>query len=332
MLKVEDLIAPLSPENPCGEDLSYDHALQELETMIQGKLETQYSEAEEPNWREIRERCLELFGRTKDLHVAIDLTLAWVHEQGFSGLASGLRLVRALLEQYWEPLYPRLDSETGNDPLERMNLLSAFVAPEGTFGDPMQFLRRVRRAPLCHSQRLGTFSLYQAQVSTGKAEAPADGNVPDSGTIDAAFRDSDPGYLAQVSDAINVSIEELNGIADFLDRTVGVTKTFSFDPLKAVLLEARKHLRQYISTAGPEDAMEQQQANAATSTAAAPGTIQSRSDVVRSLEAICTYYERSEPSSPVLPLLRRTQQLVGKNFNEILQELAPETVAHVKLT
>ena len=76
--------------------------------------------------------------------------------------------------------------------------------------------------------------------------------------------------------------------------------------------------------------MEQQQAPA-NALAAAPGTIQTRSDVIRSLEAICAYYERSEPSSPVLPLLRRTQQLVGKSFNEILQELAPETVAQVKL-
>jgi type VI secretion system protein ImpA len=330
MLKVEDLIAPLSPEKPCGEDLSYDHAMQELETMIQGKPDTQFSEAEEANWREVRERCLELFTRTKDLRVAIDLTLAWLQEEGIPGLATGLRLVHGLLTQYWEPLHPVLDPETGNDPLERMNLLSAFAASEGTFGDPMQFLRRVRRAPLCQSKRLGSFSLYQAQAATGKTDAPPDAGVPDSGTIDAGFRDSDPAYLAQVDEAIGVSMAEINGMAEFLDRTVGVTKTFSFDPLKAVLLEARKHLRQYVTGPRGEEAMEQQQPTT-TAAATAPGTIQSRSDVVRSLEAICAYYERSEPSSPVLPLLRRTQQLVGKSFNEILKELAPETVAQVKL-
>jgi type VI secretion system protein ImpA len=330
MLKVEDLIAPLSPEKPCGEDLSYDHSMQELETMIQGKPDTQFSEAEEANWREVRERCLELFTRTKDLRVAIDLTLAWLQEEGIPGLATGLRLVHGLLTQYWEPLHPVLDPETGNDPLERMNLLSAFAASEGTFGDPMQFLRRVRRAPLCQSKRLGSFSLYQAQAATGKTDAPPDVGVPDSGTIDAGFRDSDPAYLAQVDEAIGVSMAEINGMAEFLDRTVGVTKTFSFDPLKAVLLEARKHLRQYVTGPRGEEAMEQQQPTT-TAAATAPGTIQSRSDVVRSLEAICAYYERSEPSSPVLPLLRRTQQLVGKSFNEILRELAPETVAQVKL-
>jgi type VI secretion system protein ImpA len=52
---------------------------------------------------------------------------------------------------------------------------------------------------------------------------------------------------------------------------------------------------------------------------------------LRSLDAICAYYERTEPSSPVLPLLRRAQQLVGKNFTEILQELAPDTIAQIKL-
>ena len=76
MIVAEELLKPISDEAPCGEDLSYDPGLQELETLARGKPETQFSAAEPPNWKELRARCLELFARSKDLRVAMTLTVA----------------------------------------------------------------------------------------------------------------------------------------------------------------------------------------------------------------------------------------------------------------
>ena len=56
MINIEELLKPISPEKPCGEDLSYDPAMQELETLLRGKPETQFSQAEEPRWEEVRDR------------------------------------------------------------------------------------------------------------------------------------------------------------------------------------------------------------------------------------------------------------------------------------
>ncbi len=340
MLKVDDLLAPLSPEDPCGADLSYDPALQELETLIQGKPETQFSEAEEPNWKQVREQSLALFDRTKDLRVAIYLLVIELQEEGFPGFVSGLQLIRRLLEQYWDTLHPKLDPESGNDPLERMNLLSSLSTSEGTFGDPLQILRRARRAPLCYSQRLGGFSLSEIQAATTRPATPPEGEQPpvtkgpDITLIDAAFRDSAPGFLIQIDQSLTSAITDLNGISEFLDRTVGVTKSISFHGLNSVLLEARKQVSRYLT--GPAGGLEEPGSENATGGTAerpgVPGSIQTRTDVLQSLDAICAYYEKTEPSSPVLPLLRRAQQLVGKNFTEILQELAPDTVAQVKLS
>jgi len=340
MFKVDDLLVPLSSEDPCGTDLSYDPALHELETLSQGKPETQFSEAEEPNWKKVHEQSLALFGRTKDLRPAIHLIVAELQEEGFPGLASGLQLLRGLVERYWDTVYPRPDPEFGNDPLERISLLSSLSTPEGTFGDTLQILRRVRRAPLCHSQRFGSFSLSQIQAAGSRPAAPPEGDQqaankgPDITLIDAGFRDSDPALLAQIDQSLCGAIQELDGLSEFLDRTVGVTKSISFDGLKSVLLEARKQVRRYLTPEGGlgDESGSRVAVDDKAQTTAIPGSIQTRADVLRSLDAICAYYESTEPSSPVLPMLRRTQQLVGKNFSEILQELAPDTVAQVKLS
>lgn len=337
MLNVDDLLAPLSPEDPCGPDLSYDPALQELEILVQGKPETQFSEAEEPNWKQVREKSLALFARAKDLRVAINLVLAELQEDGFPGFFSGLQLIRRMLEQYWDTLHPKLDPESNNDPLERVNLLCAISTPEGTFGDPLQVLRRVKRAPLCHSMRLGAFSLSQIQIASSNVAPPAEGDQPpatkgpDLGVIDAAFRDTDPAFLKQIQQSVSGAADEVNRISEFLDRTIGVTKSASFDELTSVLLEAGKQVSRYLAIPGGAET-ESGRPSGGVETASSRVGIQTRTDVLRSLDAICAYYESTEPSSPVLPLLRRAQQLVGKNFTEILQELAPDTVAQVKLS
>jgi type VI secretion system protein ImpA len=341
MIKVDDLLSPISSDDPCGADLAYDPVMQELDGLVQGKLETQFSAAEEPNWKQVHQHCVSLFDRTKDLRVTVNLTLAELQLEGYPGLASGLRLIRGLLEQYWTTLHPKLDPDAANDPLERINIVSSITIPEGTFGDHLQFLRRVRRAPLCFSQQLGSFSLSHIHAASAKPGAASDDDesqtakAPDAATIDAAFRDSDPAFLNQIDQSISEAITDVNGINEFLDRTVGVTKSASFDPLKSLLLEARKHIGHYVEKAAGVPASEEQgPAIASGGVKPAEGhlsAIEARKDVLRSLDAICAYYERTEPSSPVLPLLRRAQQLVGKNFTEILQELAPDTIAQIKL-
>jgi type VI secretion system protein ImpA len=336
MLNVDDLLAPVSSEDPCGPDLSYDPALQELEILVQGKPETQFSEAEEPNWKQVREKSLALFARSKDLRVAINLVLVELQEEGFPGFFSGLQLIRRMLEQYWDTLQQRLDHESNNDALERMTLLLHFDGG-GTFGDSLQVLRRLRRAPLCHSLRLGTFSLSQIQMTGSSVAAPSEGNqlpatkAPDLALIDAAFRDTDSTFLKQIEQSVGGAVDEVNRISEFLDRTIGVAQSASFDALTSVLLEAGRQVSRYLATPAGAEPEYRLPSGVAETTGSRVG-IQTRTDVLQSLDAICAYYESTEPSSPVLPLLRRAQQLVGKNFTEILQELAPDTVAQVKLS
>ena len=56
MAVADELLKPISEEAPCGTDLSYDVRLQELDTLVRGKPETQFSAAEPPDWKLIRNR------------------------------------------------------------------------------------------------------------------------------------------------------------------------------------------------------------------------------------------------------------------------------------
>jgi type VI secretion system protein ImpA len=57
--------------------------------------------------------------------------------------------------------------------------------------------------------------------------------------------------------------------------------------------------------------------------------IRTHEDVMAVLEAVCRYYERYEPSSPVPLMLKATRRLIGKNFGEIMKILTPELIGQI---
>jgi type VI secretion system protein ImpA len=65
-------------------------------------------------------------------------------------------------------------------------------------------------------------------------------------------------------------------------------------------------------------------------TGAAVGDIRSREDVLRALDAICSYYSRNEPSSPVPLLLERCKRLVTMSFVDIVKDMLPEALTAIQ--
>ena len=48
------------------------------------------------------------------------------------------------------------------------------------------------------------------------------------------------------------------------------------------------------------------------------------------LEKICEFIEKTEPANPAPLFIRRGQRLMTKNFVEIMQELAPDSLNQIK--
>jgi type VI secretion system protein ImpA len=327
MINIEELLKPISAEQPCGEDLSYDPAMQELETLLRGKPETQFSQMEEPRWDEVRDRCVELLRRSKNLRVAMILCLALLRTEGVAGFRDGLAVIRGMVEQYWESHFPRLDPEDNNDPTERVNILTSLLIPLGSFEDPMQFLRRLREAKLSDSPQLGRFSLEEMSPSElpggAGAQPPAD-----AAQVQGSFRNTAPEKLEKVMTAVIESTASANAIDDFLTKTIGAGRAPDWAPLLGTLNDVRKAVAPFVAQPGESGAATGDEA--ATAPTGTSGAIQSRQDVIRTLDRLCDYYGRAEPSSPVPLLLRRAQRLAEMNFLEIISDLSPEALAPVQ--
>src|SRR5882672_375988 len=249
IIDVEKLLTPVDGESPVGADLSYDPSVMEIDQIAAGKPEQQVGEtivpAEDPDWKELRSRCTEALGRTKDLRIAMHLLVTALKMEGLPGLRDGLGLVRGILEKYWDKFYPQLDPEDGNDPLLRMNIVS-------TLTDPVNFRRRLREAPLTMSPMLGKFGLKDIEIATGQAPAPDDPSIPkiEMKTIDAAFEDSSVDFLQENGAAIDASIEHVKAIDTFLTKTVGAGKAINFKELEAVLKKVKTQTANYLAKRG----------------------------------------------------------------------------------
>jgi type VI secretion system protein ImpA len=86
----------------------------------------------------------------------------------------------------------------------------------------------------------------------------------------------------------------------------------------------------YGGVAGPMAAAANDSSRSAGGAPFVAGEIRSRAEVIRALEALCGYYDRHEPSSPVPMLLRRAQRLVHMSFMDIMKDLAPDAMSDIE--
>jgi type VI secretion system protein ImpA len=334
MIVAEELLKPITEEAPCGEDLSYDASLQDLETMTRGKEETQFSAAEPPNWKKLQDRCLELFGRSKDLRIAMTLALTSLELDGLLGFRESLLLVKGLIERYWPTFHPQLDPADDYDPLQRMNIVASLATPIGTFGDPLRILERLRSIPLCNSLQMGRFNL--ADILRAEAGGAPHGDKPDMTMpqIEAAFRDSKPEELDEAVRLLNECLTLVQGMDESITVSAGVASAPDMAPLLAELTAMRSRVVPYakIEVAGAGD-LPSGAANdrgALQPEFSSDGEIHSRDQAIKLLQKICQYYDRTEPSSPVPLMLKRAVRLAGMNFLQIVQDLSPEAITQIR--
>lgn len=342
MIDTQGLLAELSPDAPCGDDLEYDPVYGELERATEGKPEQQFGDtiipAEEPEWAEVEKLAVALLGRTKDLRVAAHLSRALARTTGWCGFRDGLALIKGFVEQYWEGVHPQLDPDDDNDPTLRVNTLLTLTDPDAT-------LDGLQSAPLVSARGIGSFSLRDLQIANKELPAPKDAKapLPEPQLIEAAFQETDLDQLQATMDCINASLELTRTLETLLVDAVGVDASPDLSPLTDLIQMARKAVSTPLSerigappesedtaaeTAPEEHAMATSGKPVASGS---PGTISNRADVVRTLDMLIDYYRRQEPGSPIPLLLNRAKRLVSKDFLEILEDLAPDGLAQAQV-
>lgn len=340
VIEVEHLLQDIGADAPSGKDLEYDPAFMALVEKARGTPEQQMGDRIEPavppNWKEVCKDALALLASTHDLRLAVYLSGALLHTDGYAGLADGLSLLQGFLEMFWDSVHPQLDPEDDDDPTQRMNIISGLC-------DFESMLHPVLLAPIVESRAMGRFSLRDMHMAIGKLPPPPTGEPPQLAALQAAFSDAPVESLQGTLSAIERSLDALKRTEVFLAERVGVGNTPSLAPLNDLLRDAGHVVRDQLARRGAEvtaegavdgagaDEGRTAASEAGTTVAGAVGAIRNRDDVSRTLDLICDYYSRFEPSSPVPLLLRRAKRLVPKDFMEIMMDLAPDALGQVQV-
>jgi type VI secretion system protein ImpA len=327
---LESLLQPISADAPCGADLEYDPAFLELDRLSETKPEQQMGDtivpAQEPDWKVVSERALDLLAKTKDLRIAVRLTRARLHTDGLPGFADGVTVVRSMVESFWDGFYPRLDPEDGNDPTFRVNVLMALC-------DADTFIDRIRTTPLVAARSFGRFSLRDIAIASGEQPPLPGVEPPKASAIEGAFTEVPLPELQGVADAVRSALASLAAIEAFVAEKVGASNGTNYAKLTEVLKGASKILGVQLARRGVAVEGSAEGGDGAGSADGGPsisGEIKRREDVVRVLDKVCSYYERYEPSSPIPLLVLRAKRLVSASFLDIMRDLAPDGMSQIE--
>lgn len=367
---IDTLLSEISPDSPCGEDISYDVAFMELERLAEGTTETQMGdhiqEGVEPDWKKVYKLSLDLLKRSRDLRLILYLTASALRLDGLQGFCDGLALLRGIVERYWEPMFPQLDPDDDNDPLERMNIIGSLSPPSTVMSDqdPMKFIPCLMNVPLCvpEDARLPRPSLRQILLSSGELQATESdsSDVLSTQIIDAAFEQSEIESLKTTDQLLRDCLEYVNLLDQDLMDHVGSSAAPNFSRLERVLKQMQSKTGTFLERRGygpdesllkrtkkkikgmmdvepsssdqsSEDIENMGSSSGGHAGQALSGAIASNQDVQKALDMILTYYDRNEPSSPVPLLIKRAKRLVGKSFVDIIQDLSPDAMSQVQM-
>jgi type VI secretion system protein ImpA len=241
----DDLLEPIEGPNPAGEYLRYDPVYDQI------KEARKYDDPDEPRGafeRDLKKadygKAAKLAGdalakRSKDLQLVAWLTEATIRREGLSGLLEGLALLKALLERFWDHLYPEIDEGD----------LEMRAGPLGWVGGHSEMLLAVRSAPLNQSGH-GLIDYEEARRLGSEGDADTDqrqkarAEAAESGKVlledwEEAFTATSKDWFKALVASVHGSIETLESLEDYCDEAFA-DATPSFLPLKDVLKEIRR--------------------------------------------------------------------------------------------
>jgi type VI secretion system protein ImpA len=334
MLDIQSLLQPVSPAAPAGANMEYSAEYSALSKTLLGTPERKMGDAvvpaEPPDWSSAVEQASALLRSTKDLRVAADLTRALLKRDAFAGLFQGLSVLRGLVEAFWPVLHPQLEED--NDPTSRINAMASLTHRD--------MLNAIRAAPLVRSKLAGTITLKDVEAATPRSR---DGNAPPSwDTVLQPVPLSELTEAARDVDACEREARELELAWKMQFETGGHAdvagpRPDDFTELRQVLVQANRFMKERVEARQKPEG--QASVNGSSAHSGAPstetpaqavGAIRSRDDVLHALDAICAYYARNEPSSPVPLLLERCKRLVAMSFLDIVKDMMPDGVTTIE--
>lgn len=305
--EAEELLAPISEENPCGEDMAFSIEYDRIQearrgddpTLDQGEWVTDLKVAD---WQAVlRDTSGLLVHRTKDLQLAVWFAEAAVRIHGFQGLALGYRVLAGLCERYWDAIHPEVED---GDSEQRIGNFSWLLTHS---------IRWIRDIPLTQAPQ-GSFSQIQFDTARIRQNSPdqhaaAIDGLPPLDVMEAARRGTSREFHAQLVDAVPACEAALRELEQVVDRLLGSDGP-SFGAVRDQLAYSRGLAMRYAREAGvlfdgdadvvPDGEPQfQEQATPVVQGAGASAQISSRREALAQLRRVAEFFRRTEPHSPV---------------------------------
>jgi type VI secretion system protein ImpA len=319
------LRAPLSADAPCGADLEDTQLLSSFDAFrVFGNSTPLRTDLD---WRQIRDQSVDALGQSQDLRLLAHLAAASLRVDGLKSFCELLQVTDQWLTERWELVFPRVDE----DAVLRKNALSCL-------SDRMAIIDPLRRTAIAAHRQLGSFCLRDLELASGEL-SPTEGDkeVPTAAQIEATLAASAVEELAALKEGVAAANAALKNISKSMQEHAGFQSVPEFEPLARPLARILAVLTDHLATrtpaaGAPAEAGPNSTGPAATAgpAAVAVGEVASRQDAIRALDAIATFFRKNEPSSPVPLLLDRAKRLVSKSFLEVLEDIAPESLAQVR--
>lgn len=356
--------------DPAGIELRNEPAFHAIERLLQPAARSERVNADgtvnesapQVDWQDVWDQVQDLAGLGRDLRLIVIATRAAANLEGFQGLAQGLQMMAQVIADHWDALHPALRDR--DDPkaaaLPRMNALRQLENDEnGLLGD-LKFnavlnprgIGRVSGSDL--AQGLLTDFEVLNRAASGLNQAEKDSILASHSSrrsrVTSAVRAlavEEAERAAELSQELYASLNGIEAMRAALTEKGNGAGDFGFSvPALAEFLEQCKAAidsgiahaageappttQTEDPTPGPT-AAPSASAAVTKSAATAPGTIGSRADVEKSLDAIIAFYERTEPSSPIPHLARRLRRMVAMDFVQLMEEVAPSGLKEFRL-
>lgn len=339
---LEALLAPIPGDQPGGEDLSYGSEFDAIRdarraddpNLAQGEWETEVKTA---NWPKVRELCESLLkNRSKDLQLACWYTEAMAQINGFRGLHWGLRVLNSMVTDFWEVCHPALEAGDLDERAGKIEWLSVQL-PLVVRSIPMtsresggyswlrwEESREVANLGLKDGDamakaiaegRLSGEAFDKAVVASGRAyyeklnaeiaDAVASLAELESG-VDRAFGHDAPG-LKDLRDSLRVCADLAQRLLKSLGGGLSVVTDTAVDdvvPSGADGNPAASADEEAYGGESPVFVMQSETTPSPTSRVAG-GPVPNRAEAIRQLRLVAEFFRRTEPHSPVAPLVER---------------------------
>ena len=363
-------LSPLDGENPSGEDLRNHPRFHELERLAEPQIKVDYDDRNKPSsqtsipvdWAAVLEVAEELRSRGRDLRLLTILARGLAGENGLAGVTEGLTLIGQSLETHWDSIHPSLrpGGSPADSALRRVNALRDLQNRNGGLLGDLQgrtFFSVAAIGPVTGRDleqcALDERTVLQEAASGLSASEKAELAAAHAKLIGrvrgacAALTDNDPDELAAFRKDGRAALSALDDIDTTLNRRM--------ESSGPALPEFRKFLERIVTTlerTGPKSAKPNGAAKAGEkpveasktldpasspeqgnggSTTMLPNRIGSREEVVKCLDLVVDFYDRTEPSSPIPHLARRVRKMVHMDFVELMEDLAPSGLKEFRL-